>query len=191
MKRVGAAPARHPVLDVAGLAAEVARAVAVEEAVADDRVGAGGVDERLLLEPDLGVGGVGEEEEVEGRALAVGLDVVEHGDRRAEDARGVLVVGRHQERGASGERRAERGRRRRAEEEAHQRRDRAEDDPDDVDDEEDEHDLLDPGQPADREHEPHLVDEERGQRQRCRRRARCGRAGPESRPRSRKRRARS
>ncbi len=99
-ERIGAAPARHPVLDVAGLAAEVARAVAVEQAVADDRVGAGGIDEGLLLEPDLGVGGVGEEEEVEGLALAVGVDVVEHRDRRAEDARGILVVGRHQQGGA-------------------------------------------------------------------------------------------
>ncbi len=44
-----------------------------------------------------------------------------------------------------------------AEEEAHQRRDRPEGDPGDVDDEEDEHHLLDAGQLADRQHQPHLV----------------------------------
>ena len=156
---VGAAPARRPVLDVAGLAAGVARAVAVEQAMADHRVGAGGVDEGLLLEPDLGVGRVGEEEEVEIFALAVRLDVVEHRHRRPEYAARVLVVGRHEQRGSGLQRLGRACRAAGAEEEAHQRRDRTEDDPDDVDDKEAEHRLLDAGQPADREHQPHLVDE--------------------------------
>ena len=55
-----------------------------------------------------------------------------------------------------------------AEHEAHQRRDRPEADPGDVDDEEHEHRLLDAGQPADREHQPHLMHEQRGQQARGR-----------------------
>ena len=67
---------------------------------ADRRVGAGGVDHRLLGEPDVGAGGVAEQEEVEGLAGAAGVDVAQHRAGGAEDARRILVVGRHQERGA-------------------------------------------------------------------------------------------
>ena len=82
---IGAAPALDPVGDVAGLAAQVAPAVAVEDAPADLGVGARGLDQRLLVEPDVGAGGVAEQEEVEGLAGAAGVDVAHHGAGGAED----------------------------------------------------------------------------------------------------------
>ena len=85
---VGRTPALDPVVDVAGLAAQVAAAVAVEDAVADHRVGAGGVDDRLLGDPDVGAGGVAEDEDVEGVAGAARLELAHHRAGGAEDAGG-------------------------------------------------------------------------------------------------------
>ena len=123
---IGAAPALDPVGDIAGLAPLVAPAVAVEDARADVGVGARRVDQRLLVEPDVGAGGVAQEEEVEGLAGAAGVDVAHHGAGGAEDRGGVLVVGGHEERRAAAAAAPAGALRRMAEEEAHERRDRPE-----------------------------------------------------------------
>ena len=100
MKVVGAAPALDAVGDVAGLARNVAAAVAVEDPRADLGAGARGVDHGLFGQPDVGIGGVAEHEQVEGFAGATGVDRPHHRAGGADDARRVFVVGRHQQRRA-------------------------------------------------------------------------------------------
>ena len=120
-------------------------------------------------QPDVGAGGVAEEEEVEGLARAAGVDVAHHGAGRAEDARpGPRCRSASAARcgssaappggaGAPGPRRK-----------PISGEIAPKDDPGDVDDEEHEHHLLDAGQPADRQHQPHLVRQEDGEQERGR-----------------------
>ena len=92
--RIVAAPAGDEVGDVAGFAARVL----APPAIVDPRVrqALAHRDERPLLgDPDVGVGGVGEEEVVERGAEAGALDVFDDRLHRAEDARRRLVVDRH------------------------------------------------------------------------------------------------
>ncbi len=98
--RVGAAEPHHPLGDIAGLARGVLCPVPVEEGFC--RIGADAqLQEGFLLgDPDLGVGGVAEDENVEQvgdiQCLQRCMDCVQasHHPRRR------FVVGRHQQRGA-------------------------------------------------------------------------------------------
>ena len=62
---VGAAPAGDEILDIAGLAADVALAVAVEDAAPEAQALAQGVEGALLGDPGVGLGRIRQDEEVE------------------------------------------------------------------------------------------------------------------------------
>ena len=95
--RVMAAPMGDEIGDVAGLAAQVlAPSPVIEARLRQPR--AHRQKRALLGDPDVGVGGVGDEEEVERMGLAGAFDVLEDGLHGAEHARGRLVVDRHHDR---------------------------------------------------------------------------------------------
>ncbi len=95
--RVAAAPAAHEIADVAGLAVLVLGTAAVPDLdrcaeIAELRQPA------LLGDPDLGVRGVGQDEDLEGFGCGR-RQVARHRGERREDGARVLVVDRHDERG--------------------------------------------------------------------------------------------
>ena len=98
MASAGAAPAAHPVGDVAGLAADVFLADAIEDVAVGLAAEAG--EAGLLGQGHLGVAGVAEDEDVEVAAHARLGDRGVHGAQAGEDAGGVLVVHRHQDGGS-------------------------------------------------------------------------------------------
>ena len=95
--RVAAAPMGDEISDVASLAAPILAPPPVIDARlrqprAHRQKGA------LLRDPDVGIGRVGDEKEVERVGLTGALDILEDGLHGAEDARGRLVVDRHHDR---------------------------------------------------------------------------------------------
>ena len=163
--RVGAAETPHPLGDIAGFARDILPAPPIE----DLRLCAYALAERqvsgLLGNPDIGIGGVAEDENVE-RAVRFNL-VQRFTDRlqRGQDPCGLLVVGRHQERGAGGKTRqfrawcgAERGAAAgEHREEAGERAGERQGDPGEQREEHRQHEDRQRGNPVHREHAVHLL----------------------------------
>ena len=104
-QRIGAAEAAHPVGDVAGLALGIGGAAAVEDAGFGAGARAQCQERRLLGHPDVGVGGVAEDEEVERIEPAGPRQRVVDRLHAGHHPRRLLVIGRHQQRGAQRQRR--------------------------------------------------------------------------------------
>ena len=113
---VGGAPARDEVGDIARLAAHVLSSSAIEQTRRRKSL-AHRQQRPLLGDPDVGIGGVGEKEIVEGIAQARRLDVLINRLHRREHTRRGLVVDRHDDRGLDIERARQRVRTRRAKDE--------------------------------------------------------------------------
>ena len=161
---VAAAPAAAEVGDVAGLAGVVAQAVAVVNAGREGGF-AQALEGRLLGEPHLGVGRVGEEEEVEAVARLGAGKVLQDRPRRRRHLPGVLVVhGQQEGRARLGQvGPVQAGLLQEEVEEAEDRRDAVRHDPGHVDREQDEHRPFEQGHPADVEDAVHLAAEPRGE----------------------------
>ena len=101
---VGAAPAPAEIGDVAGLAADVAAAPAIEGARARSEPRPQLMERRLLGQRHGGIGGVAEDEPVEAGTVAETLDAGCHGLDRGEDPVGVFVVAGHEHRRPAGDR---------------------------------------------------------------------------------------
>ena len=95
--RIVAAPVNDEIGDVARFAGKIlAPPPVIEAGLRQAR--ANGDESALLGDPDIGVGGVGQQEEVERVRLAGTFDVLENRLHGAEDARRRLVVDRHHDR---------------------------------------------------------------------------------------------
>ena len=156
--RVMAAPMGDEVGDVAGLAAQVLPPPSVIKARMR-QARPHGHERALLRDPDIGVGRVGEQEEVERLNLPGAFDVLENRLHRAEHARGRLVVDRHHDRRPLAE-----PRRRRASAPVSEKPDKAGDaggqrkrHPGERDDEEDDHRPFERRDRADRNNLEHLL----------------------------------
>ena len=101
---VGAAPARDEIGNVAGLATRILGPVSIENARAVGQTRAQSEEGALLGNPYIGIGRVRQEEPIEMRPEARALDVLEHRLHGGEDSTGRLIVDRHDDRGARGER---------------------------------------------------------------------------------------
>ena len=95
--RVAPAPMADEIGDVAGFAAHILAAAPVIE-TRRRQPRAHGEKGALFRDPDIGIGGVGEEEEVERMGLAGALDVLEDGLHGPEHPRGRFVIDRHHDR---------------------------------------------------------------------------------------------
>ncbi len=133
-----------------------------------------GEEARLFRDPDIGVGGVREDEEVERLDRAGLLNRFISRLQAGEYAGGRFIIGRHQHRGAlaqGGQRRTGVDAERRAapadhREHAAHRVGEGEADPREQDDEQRQHDGFQRCQPADREHQIHLIGREDGEQPR-------------------------
>ena len=97
---VGRAPAAAPVGDVARLLAAVDRTAAVIEARTIAGPGARGFEGCFLVHPDIWVGGITQDEDVQGFAMSGGLELLQRRQRHAEDTLRRLVVGAHEDGGS-------------------------------------------------------------------------------------------
>ncbi len=98
--RIGAAPARNEILDIAGLAARVLLAAPDRRGGrAASKAAPNGDEGALLRDPDVRIGRVGEEEPVEMLAKPGRLHVLVDGLQRREDAARRLIVDRHDDGG--------------------------------------------------------------------------------------------
>ena len=163
---VGAAPAGDEVFDVAGLAAVVLGAVAVEHPRVGPEQFAQPQERALLRDPHVRVGGVRQQEAVEMVAEAEPLHVLIGRLHGAEHAARLLVVDRHDDRGAARQLfRKVRARERRAAEqgeEADHAADERQRDPGEVDDEQRKQRPFEHGDAADLDHAVHLACAEAG-----------------------------
>ena len=99
---IGAAEAPHPFGDVSRFAGDVPRTAAIEDPPVSARPLAQCQKPRLLGDPDVGIGGVAEDEQVERIARADLPQRLIDRLQLGHDPRRLLVVGRHHQRGARG-----------------------------------------------------------------------------------------
>ena len=100
---VGGAERAHPFGDVAGLAVDVLRAVAIEDAGSLRQAPAQGAVALDLRPLDVFAGGVAENEDIEGVGGAGGVDRAPDGQESGGQVVGNLVVDRREEGGAGGQ----------------------------------------------------------------------------------------
>ncbi len=99
---IGAAEPPHPVGDVPGLAVQVYRPMPVVDRRRGHRRRGERTVARILLAQDRRIGGVAEDEDVEGAPDALGHEGFPHGLQAGEQQARRLVVDRGQDRGAAG-----------------------------------------------------------------------------------------
>ena len=101
---IGAAPAGHKILDIAGFAADIARTVPVINMHRALQSVPKRQKSALFGHPDIRIGGVRQHKHIKGVGLAQPVDFFDHGLQRGKNPRGGLVVNRHDQSGALAQR---------------------------------------------------------------------------------------
>ena len=105
--RIGAAPARDKIFNIARLAARVLFTATVKNARLRPKPATQSDERALLRDPDIGIGGVGEKEPVEALAQSRRLHILENRLQGGEHPARCLIVDRHDDGGFLAQRRGQ------------------------------------------------------------------------------------